>query len=302
MARLGGTGAARKTPAEAKAEKLRQAAAASNQAPARRGEEDGPTAEPASPTLVPVQSARAVEPTADAVVLSSEGRSLQYIPPPADADDRDRIAHHRRSIVLANTSLVAEMGRLERDYVLSAGRHLWEATQDNKVLKAAGYKGVDAFAESVGLSKQDVYRLRRAVPVYRVIGDMVETPLNERTVRELYGTLTDGKDYAPTPEREQHLRDQFAEMKRAGKVTASGAAWARDLLQLGAATPVIEIEGVDEPVSRESLRKLESALKARRIIDIDTLKEAKDADPDAVQRYVDQLRDSYEKAAALLEG
>lgn len=288
-----------------------KAAAAAGKPRARRGEEDEPETAleelPESGTAFPHQAEpatrQAVVLQPSQVTLSGEStNALVYVAPPEDADARDQVAHHRRRIIVANRELTLGMGQLEKSYVLSAGVHFWEATSDNKRLKEAGYKSVDEFAATIDMTKQDVYRVRRAVPVYQVIGDMVEEPLNERTIRALYSTLTnEKKDYDPTPERQQNLRLQFDEMRRAGKVNSSGALWARNLLQLGpdAAPMEIEPENGEPP---EALLKLAKARKAGRLVDLELLKEAKEQDQDAVEGYVNELRERYEAAAALLQG
>lgn len=295
----------------AQAAAARKAAAAAGKPVARRGEDNVPEKAPEEPATAAVEIAEAVVPRpaepAEAVitprpehVVKASDEELTYIAPPEDADARECIAHHRRRIIAGNRGLTRGLGHLTRDWVLSAGEHFWAATADNKGLKTAGYKSVEEFASSVDMTRDDVYRVRRAVPVYRVIGHLVDEPLNERTIRVLYKSLTDGKKYDPTPEREQNLLQQFTEMKRAGKVTSAGAAWARKLLELGPAAQVSEPEVEAEPSA--PVLKVEKALKARRFIDLDLLKEAKEESPETVQRYVTELRERYEAAAALLQG
>ncbi|MFF7198190.1 hypothetical protein ACFZAM_31340 [Streptomyces sp. NPDC008079] len=304
MASLGRATAAKMTPAEKRKMLAREAAAATADAPARRGEDDAiPTGVQPKEALPRQASASPgpIEPQLDDVTLGRESHAFTYIAPPSDADIRDQIAHHRRRIVVGNTALSDAVGRLERDYILSVGRHVWEATSDNKALKAAGYKSVEAFGETIGLSKQDVYRIRRALPVYEVIADMVEAPLNERTVRVLYGTLTDeNNDFDPTPERQERLRTQFAQMKLAGKVNSSGAVWARKLLVLGPLADLMEPEPeVEQP---DVVLKLKQAVKSRRLVELDLLQQVKEQNPEAARTYVDQLRERYEAAAALVQG
>ncbi|WP_428957957.1 hypothetical protein [Streptomyces sp. cg35] len=246
-------------------------------------------------------AAAPVSPETASVTLGRElNAGLTYMDPPEGADVREQIAHHRRRIMAGNRGLTKGLGHLTRDWVLSAGEHFWAATTDNKALKTAGYKSVDEFAGSVDMTRDDVYRVRRAVPVYRAIGDLVEEPLNERTVRALYASLTDGKKYAPTPQRVENIRQQFKEMKTAGKVTSAGAVWARKLLELG---PAASIEDSETAAQRSPAGdKIEKALKARRFVDLDLLKEAKQESPEIAQRYVKELREQYEAAAALLDG
>ncbi len=321
MARVqvGGGRKPKETAAARRAREAREAAtaAAQDSGPARRGEEDDDLdeerREKALPVLDEAESPAALphqatgpepQPASSvgqpAVTLGRE-RAFAYTELPEDADPLEHVAHARRGIVNANQALTEGMGKLERNYVLSAGRYLWYATKDGR-LKAAGFKSVEAFAEPLGLTRQDVYRLRRAVPVYLVIGDLVEEPLNERTIRELYQTLTNSNNELELTEaREADLRSQFAEMKRSGRVNSAGAIAARKLLMLGDPSKLIESEpeGNSSPPPVEQFTK---ARKANRLVDLATLKAVREVDPDAVKQYVDQLKEQYEAAARLLEG
>ncbi|MDQ1041409.1 hypothetical protein QFZ75_007911 [Streptomyces sp. V3I8] len=288
-------------------------------AQARRGEDDdlvsaaeaavsAPAEEPQA--AVPHQAESAVHvPHQDDVVKASErdDASFEFVKPPQDLDALEQVGMARRGIAQANRALENGLGRLQRGYVTSAGEYLWWVTQGTR-LKAAGFKSVAKFAEPLGLTTQDVYRLRRAVPVHRIIGDMIEGALNERTYRELYSTIVDEKGEIPvtadgepnvSPERQQLLRDQFAEMKRMGKITSAGAVAARRVLMLGRDTEAIEPEpGADSgPGAADQLAK---ARRTNRILPLEVLRDAKEKDPEAVQQYVEDLKRAYEAAAEIV--
>jgi hypothetical protein len=286
------------------------AAAAAEDSPARRGEEDETS--PKEPSL-PAQArepeaepaASHIAPTVNEVTLGTESESaLVYTGPPAGADSWERISHAKRAIICANRALTKGMGKLERDYVLSAGRHLWEVTEDKEALKAVGFKSVEKFAESVELTRQDVYRLRRAVPVYDVIGDLVEEPLNERTIRELCKTLTDdaGNLCWRDETRRENLRLQFREMKRSGRISSAGAIAASRLLAVGTAMEAAGPDGQQGTEAPPAVEQLKRAQKSRRLVDLDLLKEVQESDPGLAKGYVDDLRERYEAAARIVEG
>lgn len=289
------------TAAEKRVAAAIAAAEATKDTPARRGESDDDELAPL-PVEVPEEAAVApvvhVPPQSAVVKSSEEENPFQYVEPPEDADPLEQIGMVRRGIARANRGLANGLGRMQRDYILSAGEYLWWATQGTR-LRDAGFKSVEKFAEPLGLTKQDVYRLRRAVPVYRVIGDLVEEALNERTIRELYQTLTNERgDLEVTSERQENLRQQFAEMKRMGRVNSGGAVAARKLLMLGEATDVIEAEsGSSKPGVLEQFTK---ARRTRRIVDLELLRDAKSEDPTAAREYVDELRRFYEAAAEIV--
>lgn len=306
----------KETPAEKRRRLAREAAVAGSGSPARRGEEDDPTITSDVEELVaaaeavvprPAEEGEVHVPRPEAVLKASEeANPFEFVRPPEDADPLEQVGMVRRGIARANRGLTNGLGSLQKGYVASAGEYLWWVTQGNR-LKNAGFKSVEKFAEPLGLTKQDVYRLRRAVPVYRVIGDMVDEPLNERTIRELYTTLTDDKgdlpvtpdgDPAPAPERAALLREQFAEMKKMGRVNSGGAVAARKLLMLGQDLDVIEPES-GTPSTRAS-EVLAKALRTRRVVDLEVLREAKEEDPDAAKQYVDDLRKAWEAAAEIV--
>lgn len=298
------------------AEARKAAAAAAGKAKARRSDEDEPQ-ESATEELAkaaeavvprPAEEGEIHVPPADAVVKASEeDNPFQFIKPPEDADPLEQMGMVRRGIARANRGLTNGLGKMQRDYVSSAGEYLWWATQGTR-LKDAGFKSVEKFAAPLGLNKQDVYRLRRAVPVYRIIGDMVEEALNERTIRELFSTIVDEKGELPVtrdgepdvaPERAKLLREQFTEMKRMGRVNSGGAIAARKLLMLGEATDVIEPEPGTSSSSK-AVEQLAKARRTRRVVDLELLREAKAEDPEEAQRYVDDLRRMYEAAAEIV--
>jgi hypothetical protein len=255
---------------------------------------------PAEPVVhVPAQSA--------VVKASEEENPFLFIEPPEDATPLEQMGMVRRGIARANRGLENGLGSMQKGYVGSAGEYLWWATQGTR-LKDAGFKSVEKFAAPLDLTKQDVYRLRRAVPVYRIIGDLVEEPLNERTIRELFSTIVDEKGEIPvtpdgqpdvSPDRQKNLRDQFAEMKKMGRVNSGGALAARRLLLLGESTDVIEPEigAMPHINAREQLAK---ARRNGRILDLEVLREAKKEDPEGAQQYVDDLRRKYEAAAEIV--
>jgi hypothetical protein len=227
--------------------------------------------------------------------------------PPEDADPLEKVGIVRRGIARANRGLANGLGRMQKDYVSSAGEYLWWATQGDR-LKDAGIKSIEKFAAPLDLGKQDVYRLRRAVPVYRIIGDLVDEPLNERTIRELFSTIVDEKGEIPvtpdgepdvSPERQKNLREQFTEMKRMGRVNSGGAVAARRLLLLGEATDVIEPEPSTSAPSK-AVDQLAKARRTGRILDLETLREANKEDPDEAKRYVEDMRRKYEAAAEIV--
>ncbi|MEU1824277.1 hypothetical protein ABZ502_17840 [Streptomyces abikoensis] len=334
MARVEIRGNKKESAAEKRAREAREAAAAAAQdaSPARRGEDDhdldepqdlgaasaedpgGDTAEASgngaavgsvSPAEVPhqadaVETHRVIAVSPEAVVLTRD-TGFEYTELPEDADPLEHVAHARRGIANANRALTKGMGKLGRDYVLSAGRYLWYATQKGR-LKAAGFKSVESFAKPLGLERHDVYRLRKAVPVYEIVGDLVEEPLNERTIRELYKTLTNDKDELElTDARKANLRAQFEEMKKSGRVSSAGAVAARKLLALGDPSEIIESEpgSIQKPPAVEQLNK---ARKTKRLVDLELLKEVQEEDPDAVKQYVSELKAQYEAAEKLLQG
>lgn len=283
-----------------------EAQAASADAPARRGEDDditsgGALAAPAAP------ESKALIPTQDSVVKASEEENpFLYVKPSEDLNPLDQLGMVRRGIARANRGLANGLGAMQRGYVQSAGEYLWWATQGTR-LKDAGFKSVEQFADPLDLNKQDVYRLRRAVPVYRIIGDLVDEALNERTIRELYSTIVDEKGEIPvttdgepdvSPERQKNLRDQFTEMKKMGRVNSGGAVAARKLLMLGEATAPIEAEPGGSKANAVDV--LAKARRTRRVVDLELLREAKEQDPEAAKMYVDDLRRLYEAAAEIV--
>lgn len=300
----------RETTKERRIREIREAAvaSASGSVPARRGEDDDVQAAPipVQPVeSVPHEAAPAAETAVEAVIStviqpSEEADPFRYVEPPADADPLEQIGLVRRGIARANRGLANGLGAMQKGYVQSAGEYLWWATQGDR-LRRAGFRSVEAFAQPLGLTKQDVYRLRRAVPVMRAIGDMIEEALNERTIRELYKTLTNEKDdLDATPERCQNLRAQFAEMKSMGRVNSGGAVAARRLLLLGGAADAIEgePEEAQKPTAMELLNK---SWCSQKVVDLEVLRKAKEEDPEAVRRYVSELRERYEAAAQLVE-
>ncbi|MFJ4902851.1 hypothetical protein [Streptomyces sp. NPDC088727] len=308
--------ATKKTAAQQRAERALAASQASS-ALARRGEGDdtlteAATAAASAPSEVsePAEPAKqeAYIPHQDAIVKASEeGSPFQFVKPSPGDDPLTQMGAARRGIARANRGLANGLGALQRDYVASAGEYLWWATQGSR-LKDAGFKSIEKFAEPLDLTKQDVYRLRRAVPIYRIIGDMVGEALNERTIRELYKTIVDEKgDVAVTedgepdvsPERQKDLRAQFDEMKRMGRVNSGGAVAARRLLMLGEQTGPIETEpgGEQRPGAVDQVTK---ARRTNRILPLEVLREAKDMDPEAAQGYVNDLRRAWESAAEIV--
>lgn len=291
MARIGGgTGPKKMTAAQKRIEAARRGATLSVDSPARRGEEDEPRTE-----TVPQQAAPqdVVEPGPLDVTTAKEAhenarRGFSYSKLPDDATDLEKIAHAQRGIVSANQALTTGMGKLERDYVLSAGRYLWDVTE-NHAYKAANHKTVESFAKSVGLTRQDVYRLRRAVPVYLDIEDLVEEPLNERTIREL----------AIARNQSGTCREVFIEMKRTGRISSGGAIAARKLLVAGELTEIIEVDREASPRTGD-VEKLERARQSLKV-DVELLRKVKEQNPEAAREYVDELRQKYEEAAKALD-
>jgi hypothetical protein len=314
------TAAPKLTERQKRVAKATAAVTASAVAPARRGEQEEPEAEleqleEAAAAVVRHQAETSAEPsrsvvtpTADQVVTAAEeDNPFQFIKPSEDLDPLEQIGMVRRGIARANRGLENGLGAMQKGYVGSAGEYLWWATQGDR-LKKAGFKSIEKFAEPLGLSKQEVYRLRRAVPVYRVIGHMVQEALNERTIRELYSTIVDEKGEIPvtadgepdiSPERQQNLRDQFAEMQRMKRVNSGGAIAARRLLLLGEQTGPIEIEPGTE-AGPGVVDVLAKARRTNRIVPLEVLREAKEKDPDAVQEYVNDLKRAWEAAAEIV--
>ena len=307
----------KETAKERRIREAKEAAAAGASAPARRGEADEPEQgleelEDAAAAVVPHQAEEPRQihtPDLDAIELSREAQTsfFTFTKPSANLDPLEQIGMVRRGIARANRGLENGLGQLQKGYVESAGEYLWWATQGSR-LRDAGFKSVEKFAEPLGLSKQDVYRLRRAVPVYRIIGDMVEGPLNERTIRELFSTIVNEKgEVAVTPEgepdvspeRQKNLRDQFTEMKKMGRVNSGGAVAARRLLMLGEATDVIEPE-LGASSSSKAVDQLAKARRMRRVVDLEVLREAKEEDPQGAKEYADELRRWSEAAAEIV--
>ncbi|MFI0967060.1 hypothetical protein ACH4S8_37600 [Streptomyces sp. NPDC021080] len=288
---------------------------ASEVAPARRGEPDDALTEAATAAAsapaeveVPHQADEAVHvPALEAITKASEEENpFEFIRPSPDADPLEQIGAARRGIARANRGLENGLGQLQQGYIGSAGEYLWWVTQGTR-LRDAGFKSVAKFGEPLGLSAQDIYRLRRAVPIYRILGDMLDGALNERTIRELYSTIVDEKGEIPvtpdgepdvSPARQQLLREQFAEMKRMGKVTSAGAVAARRVLMLGKDTEIIEIETGSE-TGPSVVDQLSKARRTNRILPLEVLRDAKEKDPEAVKQYVDELRRAWEAAAEI---
>ncbi|MFD8656164.1 hypothetical protein [Streptomyces mirabilis] len=314
-----------KKPRLTAAQKRAQAALASvgtDTSPARRGEDDDELTEAAAAaasapaeaepeTQVPHQVDKKVhEPSLDAVELSTEATAefFTFDKPSPDLDPLEQMGAARRGIVRANRGLDNGLGALQKGYVSSAGEYLWWATQFTR-LKDAGFSSIERFAGQLGMTKQDVYRLRRAVPVYRIIGHLVDEALNERTIRELFTTIVDEKGEIPvtpdgepnvSPERQKNLLEQFAEMKKMGRVNSGGAIAARRLLMLGEQTGAIEIEPGTEP-GPGVVDQLAKARRTNRIVSLEVLREAKEKDPEAAKRYVDELRRAADAAAEILK-
>lgn len=284
---------------------------------ARRGEPDDElTVAATAAASAPAEEAAAspvVEPNVhiphqDAVVLASEeANPFEFVRPPADADPLEQVGMARRGIARANLGLEKGLGKLQSEYIQSAGEYLWWVTQGTR-LKDAGFKSVEKFAEPLGLTKQDVYRLRRAVPIHRAIGGMMDGALNERTYRELYKTIVDEKGEVPvtadgepdvSPERQKALREQFALMQKLGKLTSTGAAEARRILMLGNDAGPIEIEPGAES-GQGVVETLAKALRTNRIVSLEVLRDVKATDPEAAARYVAELKRSYEAAAEII--
>ncbi|MEU6362272.1 hypothetical protein [Streptomyces albidoflavus] len=297
----------KETPAQKRAREALEAARATQDAPARRGEDDEPQDPPADePPEFPHQAdssgaeaARQEEPSKGGIItpaahqvwLGSENGDLvpAYTELPEDMDPLQQIATAKRGIARANQALTEGMGKLSRDYILSAGQWLWDVTE-RKTYKAAGHKSVEAFAQSVDLERHDVYRLRKAVPVYRDIHDLVEEPLSIRTIEEIFKVKS-----------REGRREQFTQMKRDGRISAAGAIAARKLLALGPATEIIQ-GAKGESAQAKPVDRLQQAIKARRLVDVDLLAEVKQDDPDAAKSYVARLRESYEDALKVIEG
>ncbi|MFH8483101.1 hypothetical protein [Streptomyces sp. NPDC018055] len=293
----------KETPSQRRTRLALEADAATGDQEARRGESDDvEKGTPASAGVPPQASAPegVVRTSAEVEADEAWDAGFRYAPPPGEADLLTRLAHAKNGIARANRSLTVGMGMLSSHYVLSAGRHLWDVIED-KSFKAANLKSVEAFAATVGLTKQDVYRLRRAVPVYAVLGNMIEEPLNERTVRELYKNLTDENKNVDwdNPKRQADCRAVFTEMKRRGQISSTGAIAARKLLALGEATELIE----EDPAQRSNpavSEQLEKARKQNRVLDAETVKALAEEDPGAVKEYVLHVRARYEALAALI--
>lgn len=293
MAKLGGSADPKETPAAKRAAAARAAAIATSDAPARRGEEDEPPRlRVAEPIVVPQQASAAtvVEPGVAVVTLGSEAvNPLRYEEIPPDVSDLEWIAFAQRKIITANRAVDRALGLVAKNYVLSAGRYLWEASKNGKY-KAAGHKSIDGFAASLDMDRRDVYRLRDAYPVYAAIGDLVEEPLNERTIRELAIAVRQSVE---------SCRLVFAEMKRSGRISSAGAIAARRLLAAGDPSEIIahEPQSLEAPPAVDRLNK---ARKDGRLVDVAVLKEAHEADPKTAQMYVDELRAKYEEARSAI--
>jgi hypothetical protein len=316
MARVAVAAKPKKTAAEKRAESALAASRATS-TNARRGEDDdalteAATAAASAPAVVEPEVPHQAEPVVhvpspDAVMKASEeGNPFEFIKPSPDADILEAVGAARRGIARANRGLENGLGQLQLGYVKSAGEYLWWVTQGTR-LKDAGFKSVAKFGEPLGLSTQDIYRLRRAVPVHRILHDMIDGALNERTIRELYSTIVDEKGEIPltedgepdvSPERQKLLREQFAEMKRMGKITSAGAVAARRVLMLGRDTEVIEIEPGGE-AGPSVVDQLSKARRTNRILPLEVLRDAKEKDPEAVKQYVEELRRAWEAAAEI---
>ncbi|MEV7512118.1 hypothetical protein AB0O57_29595 [Streptomyces sp. NPDC091201] len=223
----------------------------------------------------------------EAVVVSTPSDvapPFAYIPAPADANPLEHLAHAERQIKGHMETAGDALLKTQRDFMVVAGRWLSEV-QREKSYKAAGYKNVNAFADSLGIKGKDYYRIIDAYLVYTALGDLVETPLPVLVIEQLASTARSSTG---------QVREQFAVMKREGQITPDGAKAAKALLTLGAAQPVRELKAAPEVSAR-----LQAARKAGRI-DLDLVKEVAASDPGEAKVYVDGLRELVEEAEKLL--
>jgi hypothetical protein len=289
----------KKTPAPAKfggrgtkAAAARKAVAAAAKPVARRGEDDieaaaaAAVSEPADEPQVPHQVAPAA---LEGIVHAKEPKDpFQYVPAPDDVSDLQHLAHAERQIRKIGEAAGDLFSKIEADYWILTGRWLAEV-QEKGSYKAGGYKSVDKFAKAIGIERHTYYRAIRHHVVYTALEGLVDAPLAQLVVEQLYTLGKDDPDL---------LRAKYAEMKAAGPVTVSAVKNLRRLMDASAAA-------AQEPkaIGAREPRPVDVRLKEARAagkIDLGLIKELVTVDRQSAQEYVDDMKKRLAEAEGML--
>jgi hypothetical protein len=287
------TAAKKLTAREKRIQQATAGVAASEVAPARRGEDDeleaaavAAASEPASEPQVPQQAAPA--PLEGLVYAREPENPFQYVPAPEDANDLQHLAHAERQIRKVGEAAGSGFAEIEKNYWTLTGRWFAEV-QAKGSYKAGGYKSVEKFAKSIGIERHIYYRAIRHHVVYDALKDLVTAPLSQLVVEQLYALGKDDPDL---------LRAKYAELAAEGPVTVSAVKSLRRLMDASAAAaqePKAIGARQPRPVS-ERLREARAAGK----IDLGLLKELVTVDRQSAQEYIDDMKKRLAEAEGLL--
>ncbi|PPS89487.1 hypothetical protein BZZ08_01633 [Streptomyces sp. MH60] len=214
-----------------------------------------------------------------------------YVPAPKDISDLQHLAYAERQIRKVGEAAGDRFARLEANYWIITGRWFSEV-QKKGSYKAGGHKSVEKFAKSIGFERHIYYRAIRHHVVYSALEGLVESPLAQLVVEQLY---TLGKDDPAL------LREKYVELAAKGPVTVGAVKSLRRLMDataLAAQEPKA-IEGRQPRPVSERLREARAAGK----IDLGLLKElVKVGDRQSAQEYVDEMKKRVAEAEGLLGG
>lgn len=247
------------------------------------GQPDGSSATVTVPTQTPQQS----------VTLGREAdEGLTYKARPKGASREEWLQHVTRGISLANAAAEKQGAKLQEDYVLSAGRYCHDLIE-NKLHKEAGYSSVDVYAKQVlKMSRDDVYRLAGAVPVYQSLKGLLDGPLDKTQVAELGKAYRGGGKERPEEEKQAACRLLWEQSMRNGDTSSRGIARTRQALALGSMRD-LELKDpkpVSAPPPRAVVRKVERVLTS----DLDAFRKLVDEDPEAAKAHVDKVGEHYQ--------
>jgi hypothetical protein len=287
------TAAKKLTAREKRIQQATAGVAASEVAPARRGEDDeleaaavAAASEPASEPQVPHQVASA--PLEGIVYDPEPADPFQYVPAPDDADDLQHLAHAARQIRKIGEAAGRGVGEIEKNYWTLTGRWLAEV-QAKGSYKAGRHKSVEKFAKSIGIERHTYYRAIKHHVVYTALDGLLTAPLAQNVVDQLY---TLGKD---DPEL---LRAKYNELAAKGEVTVSAV---KNLRRLMTASE----QAAKEPkeITARQPRPVDVRLKEARAagkIDLGLLKELVTVDRQSAEEYVKDMKERLAEAEGML--
>ncbi|THA72424.1 hypothetical protein E6R60_26175 [Streptomyces sp. A0642] len=290
-AKFGGRGA--------KAAAARKAGASAGKPVARRGEDEELTeaataaaSTPAEPPQVPHQADQAPdrsrEPLEGTVYPAESTNPFEYVAAPEGASDLQHLAHAERQLRKVGDAAGEAFASVEYTYWALTGRWLSEV-QEKGSYKAGGHKSVEKFAKAVGIERHTYYRAIRHHVVYTALDGLIEKPLAQLVVEQLYSL---GKDDPKL------LREKYTEMAAEGPVTVSAVRSLRRLLDASAAAAQApKAIGARQP--RPVADRLKEARAAGKI-DLGLLKELAEFDKDSARDYVKDLKERLAEAETLL--